>query len=455
MTNIDFNNIKKAYFIGVGGIGMSAIARYFNSRGIEVFGYDKTLTKLTETLENEGIKIHYKDDVSLIPKGIDLVVYTPAVPRSHKELSYFFDNDFPVLKRAAVLGVISKAKRVIGIAGTHGKTTTSTITTHLLKEGNVDISAFLGGIALNFESNFVEGDSDYVVAEADEFDRSFLHLYPNIAAIMSMDADHLDIYGNIEEMHKTFHQYVNQVQAGGFVFYKADLPLKAVVQKDVTVQTFGVEQGDFQAKNIRVEDGFFVFDLQSPIENIENLKFTLPGKHNIENATVAIAIAQSLDVSADNIRKGLMSFKGIKRRFEFIIRENDKVLIDDYAHHPTELNAAIDATRTLYPNKKITGLFQPHLFSRTKDFVDGFAEALDKLDEIVLLDIYPARELPIEGVTSQIILDKINNSNKKIISKQNLLKLLPHKDSEIILVLGAGDIDKLVEQLRRSWLKMK
>lgn len=451
---IDFNNIKKAYFIGVGGIGMSAIARYFNSRGIEVFGYDRTLTQLTQQLENEGIKIHYEDDVSQIPDGIDLVVYTPAVPRSHSELSYFFDNDFPVLKRAAVLGIISKAKKVIGIAGTHGKTTTSTITTHLLNEGNVAISAFLGGIALNFESNFVEGDSDYVVAEADEFDRSFLHLYPNIAAIMSMDADHLDIYGNIEAMHETFRQYVTQVQSGGFVFYKYDLPLRPKVNDGVKVQTFGVENGDFQSKNLRVEDGFFVFDLQSPIENIDNLKFTLPGKHNIENATVAVAIAQSLGVSSTDIRKGLLNFKGIKRRFEFVIRENDKVLIDDYAHHPTELNAAIDAARTLYPNKKITGVFQPHLFSRTKDFVDGFAEALSALDEIVLLDIYPARELPIKNVTSQIILDKITNSNKKIVSKQDLLRIYPNKESEIILVLGAGDVDKLVELLRDKWLKI-
>ncbi|MFT6937625.1 MAG: UDP-N-acetylmuramate--alanine ligase, partial [Saprospiraceae bacterium] len=326
--NVDFNNIKKAYFVGVGGIGMSAIARYFNSLGIEVFGYDKTLTELTEKLESEGIKIHYEDDVSQIPKGIDLVIYTPAISKSHQELMYFFENGFPVLKRAAVLGIISKAKKVIGIAGTHGKTTTSTITTHLLKEGNVDISAFLGGIALNFESNFVEGESDYVVAEADEFDRSFLYLYPNIAVIMSMDADHLDIYGNIEAMHESFYQYVNQVQEGGFVFYKAGLPLSPIVQKDVKVQTFGVEAGDFRAENLRVEDGSFVFDLKSPIENIDNLKVMLPGNHNIENATAAIAIAQSLDVSAEAIRKSLLSFKGIKRRFEFIIRENDKVLIN-------------------------------------------------------------------------------------------------------------------------------
>lgn len=451
---INFENIRRVYFIGIGGIGMSAIARYFNSRGIEVFGYDKTLTELTKKLENEGINIHYEDDVLQIPEGIDLVIYTPAIPSSHSELNYFFENDFPVFKRAAVLGIISRAKKVIGIAGTHGKTTTSTITTHLLKEGNVDISAFLGGIALNFESNFVGGDSDYVVVEADEFDRSFLHLHPGVAAIMSMDADHLDIYGNVEEMHKAFNQYVSQVQEGGLVLYKHCLPLNPQVKSGVKVHTFGIEEGDFQANNLRVENGFFEFDLESPIENITNLKFTLPGKHNIENAIVAIATAQFLEVSANDIRKGLSNFKGIKRRFEFIIRERNKVLIDDYAHHPTELTAAINATRTLYPNKKITGVFQPHLYSRTKDFADDFAKALSELDEIVLLDIYPARELPIKNVTSQIILDKIDNSNKKIISKQELLKYYPDKDSEVILILGAGDIDKVVEVLRDKWLKI-
>ena len=451
---INFENIRKAYFIGIGGIGMSAIARYFNSRGIEVFGYDKTSTQLTEKLENEGIKIHYEDDVLQIPEGIDLVIYTPAVPRSHKELNYFIENDFPVLKRAAVLGIISQAKKVIGIAGTHGKTTTSTVTTHLLKVGNVDVSAFLGGIALNFESNFVSGDSDYVVAEADEFDRSFLQLHPSVAAIMSMDADHLDIYGNVEEMHKAFHQYVSQVQENGLVLYRKGLPLNPQVKSGVQVQTFGIEEGDYQAKNLRVEDGFFEFDLKSPIENIGNLKFTLPGNHNIENAIVAIATAQFLGVSADDIRKGLSNFKGIKRRFEFIIREKDKVLIDDYAHHPTELNAAINAARALYPNKKITGVFQPHLFSRTKDFAEDFAKSLNTLDEVVLLDIYPARELPIKNVTSQIILDKIENSNNKIVSKQELLKFYPNESSEVILILGAGDIDKLVELLRDKWLKI-
>jgi UDP-N-acetylmuramate--alanine ligase len=452
--NIDFNNIKKAYFVGIGGIGMSAIARFFNSRGIEVLGYDKTLTELTQNLENEGIVIHYEDDVNQIPKGIDIVIYTPAIPKTHKELTYFMENDFVVMKRAAVLGMISRSKSVIGIAGTHGKTTTSTIVTHLLKVGKVDCSGFLGGIAHNFQSNYVHGTTDYVVVEADEFDRSFLHLQPTMSAVMSMDADHLDIYGDESVMHDSFREYVGQTQDDGFVFYKADLPLNPKVKNGVTVQTFGVEQGDFQAYNLRVEDGFFVFDLKSPIENIENLKVTLPGKHNIENATVAIAIAQTLGVSSELLREGLLTFKGIKRRFEFIIREADKVLIDDYAHHPTELKAAISAAKTLYPNEKIVGVFQPHLFSRTKDFADGFAAALDMLDETVLLDIYPARELPIENVTSQMILDKMMNSNKKILSKNDLLELYPKSDTKVILMLGAGDIDKLVEPMKRIWLKM-
>ena len=451
---IDFNKIKKAYFVGIGGIGMSAIARFFNSRGIEVFGYDKTLTELTQKIENEGIIVSYKDEINQIPKGIDIVIYTPAIPKNNQILDYFSNNDFLVMKRAAVLGLISQTQKVVGIAGTHGKTTTSTIVTHLLKVGKVDCSAFLGGIAHNFQSNYVHGETDYVVVEADEFDRSFLHLQPTISTVMSMDADHLDIYGDESVMHDSFREYVGKTQAGGFVFYKADLPLNLKGKNGITIQTFGVEQGDFQAYNLRVEDGFFVFDLKSPIENIENLKVMLPGKHNIENATVAIAIAQTLGVSAEDLRTGLLTFKGIKRRFEFIIRESNKVLIDDYAHHPTELKAAISAAKALYPNEKIVGVFQPHLFSRTKDFVDGFAEALDMLDETVLLDIYPARELPIKNVTSQIILDKMINSNKTILSKKELLENYPKSDTKVILMLGAGDIDKLVEPMKRIWLKM-
>lgn len=448
------NSIKTIYFIGIGGIGMSALARYFKGRGVAVHGYDRTETALTKTLATEGMIIHYEDDVTYIPEGVDLVVYTPAVPRSHGELSYFFDNDFPVKKRAEVLGIISRSMKAIGIAGTHGKTTTSSITTHILTEGGIDCSAFLGGIAQNFESNFVEGQSDWVVVEADEFDRSFLQLNPTIAAVMSMDADHLDIYGDHATMHDGFHQYVERTQAGGTIFKKADLPLSPKVADNVNIQTFGIEQGDFQSKNIRVEDGYFVFDYQSPIENMEGLQFTLPGHHNVENATVAIAIAQTLGVTADNIRKALLNFKGIQRRFEFRVRTNERVFIDDYAHHPSELKAAIHAARTLYPNKKITGIFQPHLYSRTKDFVDGFAEAIDKLDEIILLDIYPARELPMKGVTSTIIFNKMVNPNKKMILKQDLLEKLKLNDTEVLLTLGAGDIDKLVEPIEDMLLKL-
>lgn len=433
---------------------MSALARYFNGRGVAVHGYDRTSTTLTEKLEAEGMTIHYEDDVKYIPEGVDMVVYTPAVPRSHRELSYFFDNGFPVKKRAEVLGIISRSMKAIGIAGTHGKTTTSSITTHILTEGKVDCSAFLGGIAENFESNFVEGKSDWVVVEADEFDRSFLQLSPTIAAVMSMDADHLDIYGDENTMHRGFHDYVERVQSNGFIFKQASLPLSPKVDDSITVQTFGVETGDFQSKNLRVEDGFFVFDYQSPIENMKALRFTLPGRHNVENATVAIAIAQTLGLKAADIRRSLLTFKGIKRRFEFMMRSEKRVFIDDYAHHPSELNAAIHAARALYPTRKITGIFQPHLYSRTKDFVDGFAKALDKLDEIILLDIYPARELPMKGVTSRIVFDKMMNPNKKLVLKKNLLEKLKLHDTEVLLTLGAGDIDKLVKPIRDRMLKL-
>ena len=418
--------IKKIYFVGIGGIGMSALARYFNSRKVEVYGYDKTTSSLTEQLEAEGMSIHYEDDVSQIPKGIDLVVYTPAVPNSHTELQYFWNNDYEVLKRAAVLGIISRGMKAIAIGGTHGKTTTTSITTHILKTCGIDCTSFLGGIAENFKSNFVEGTSEWFVVEADEFDRSFLHLNPEISAVLSMDADHLDIYGDVDTMHETFSEFVHKTNDNGFILYKNDLPLRIekTSQKRLITNTFGHESGEYQIKNVRVEHGYFVFDVISPIENIENLAFTLPGKHNALNALVGIAVAQRLGANSEDIKTALKTFKGIKRRFEFIVRgdlnANEKVFIDDYAHHPSELNAAIDAARQMYPNNKLTGIFQPHLYSRTNDFQDGFAAALDELDEIYLLDIYPARELPMKGVPSEIIFNKMKNPNKKLVQKSDL-----------------------------------
>ncbi|MEM6965455.1 MAG: UDP-N-acetylmuramate--L-alanine ligase [Bacteroidota bacterium] len=439
--------IKKIYFIGIGGIGMSALARYFNSRSIEVFGYDKTETTLTKKLVSEGMKIHYDDDIAQIPEGVDLVVYTPAIPKSHSELNFFWDHNFPVKKRSEVLGMISRSRKAIGVAGTHGKTSTSSILTWLLKVGGVDCTAFLGGIAQNFGSNYIHGKSEWVVIEADEYDRSFWQLNPDISIILSMDEDHLDIYGDKATMHQGFYEYANKTKDGGFVFVKDGLrmPFSKV---GITYGQFGIESGSYRAEKVRVENGHFVFDFKSSIENVDNIVFTLPGKHNVENATAAIAVAQQLGVKGAAIKKALASFKGIKRRFERIFSNEKVVYIDDYAHHPSELKVAIEAAKMLFPNKTITGIFQPHLFSRTRDFVDGFAEELDKLDEVILMDIYPARELPIPGVTSEIIFEKMNIPNKVLVTKATLMDELKSRNVEVLLTLGAGDIDTFVKPIK-------
>ncbi len=446
------NDIQKVYFIGIGGIGMSALARYFNGRNVAVFGYDKTATTLTKKLEAEGMMIHFEDDTSQIPEGIDLVVYTPAIPDDHRELNYFRKHNFPLKKRAEVLGMISRTQRTIAIAGTHGKTTTTSILTHILHEGGVDCTAFLGGIANNFSSNYVEGKSDWVVVEADEYDRSFLHLTPEVAVILSMDADHLDIYGADEEVKTGFRIFGSQVKDHGKLLVNqkwiTEYLKKNVVQDKV--KTYGLELGDFYATNIKVVDGYFVFDFKSKMSDIANLQFNLPGHHNIENATAAIAVALGLGVSVDAIRRSLVSFKGIRRRFEIIYRDEKVVYIDDYAHHPSELRAAIHAARVLFPTRKITGIFQPHLFSRTRDFLTEFAEVLSTLDEVILLDIYPARELPIAGVTSEAIYKLITNDAKVLTTKQELLKLLTTRNLEVLMTLGAGDIDTLVLPIKEQ-----
>jgi len=429
--------LKEIYFIGIGGIGMSAIARYYNSRGVNVSGYDKTETALTRALMKEGMSIHFDENIEAIPKDVDLVIYTPAIPQTHTELSYVKAHNIPLKKRAEVLGLISQEMKCLAIAGTHGKTTTTTILTHLLKVGGVDCSAFLGGISEDFQSNYVHGESEYVVVEADEYDRSFLHLYPHMAAILSMDADHLDIYGDHETMLETgFLKFAQQVDSQLFVRNELNIHFSE------SIGTFGINNGLYRAEQIRVEDGFFTFDLKSPVEDIDGLQLALPGRHNIENSTAAIAIAQSLGVRSEAIRKALLTFKGIKRRFDVLYRSETQAYIDDYAHHPTELNAAIGAAKELFPNKKITGVFQPHLYSRTQDFQAGFASALSQLDEVILLDIYPAREAPIPGVTSQIVFDEINHSNKILIKKEQLMEELTSRvDMEIVMTLGAGDID--------------
>jgi len=446
-------DIKKIYFIGIGGIGMSALARYFNSRQVEVFGYDKTETKLTKKLVGEGMEIHFEDDVSQIPEEVDLVVFTPAIPNSHDELNYFLENNFLVKKRSEVLGIISRSKKTIGVAGTHGKTSTSSVLTWMLKVGGIDCTAFLGGIAQNFESNFIEGKSDWVVIEADEYDRSFLHLNPDISIILSTDADHLDIYGDVATMQKTFFDYADKTKSNGFVFIKDGLRIP-FTKNGITYGQFGINTGSYRSENVRVENGFFVFDFKSCIENIDNIEITLAGKHNVENATAAIAVAQQLGIKGDDIKKSLATFKGIKRRFERVFEEGNVVYIDDYAHHPSELKVAIEAAKMLFPNSRIAGIFQPHLFSRTNDFVDGFATELDELDEVILMDIYPARELPMKGVTSEIIFDKMKNSEKVMVTKSTLMEELKGRDIEVLLTLGAGDIDTFVLKIK-NWLSEK
>jgi UDP-N-acetylmuramate--alanine ligase len=460
---MNLKDIKKVYFIGIGGIGMSAIARYFHERAVEVYGYDKTSTVLTRNLEAEGMKIHYEDKVSLIPENIDLVVWTPAI-KDLKELEFFKKSSIPMKKRAEVLGIISQGMKCVAIGGTHGKTTTSALTAHLLKVGELDNVALLGGIAENYQSNYISGKGEWVVVEADEFDRSFLWLHPDIAVVTSMDADHLDIYGTDEEIKKSFHQFANQTKEGGVVFTKPELPLN-IDSRDVRKITYEVslevknkskstsekatttQKAMFFSKNLRSKNGFFAFDFYSPTHKILNLEYTQPGIHNVENATVAVAIALELGVTEEKIREGLQTFKGIKRRFDFVVKNENIVYIDDYAHHPTELNAAIASARMLYPKKKILGIFQPHLYSRTNDFQDGFAASLDKLDEILLMDIYPARELPMEGVTSKIIFDKMQNANKQQVTKENLLEILKLCKYDVILTLGAGDIDLFVKPI--------
>ena len=442
---MNLENLHRVYFIGIGGIGMSALARYFNGRGAEVFGYDKTETRLTKTLVSEGMKIHYEDDLKNIPDQVDLVVYTPAIPDSHRELQYFLTEGYPVKKRAEVLGIISRNLRTIAVAGTHGKTTTSSIVAHVLRTGGIDCTAFLGGIAQNFNSNFVWGEDDWAVIEADEYDLSFLHLTPDIAIVLSMDADHLDIYGEHDALKATFTEFVSQTKEGGKVLVKSGLPLQNGSKEIVT---FGIESGDYSATNWKVKNGLSTFDVKSPNNNISDVQFTMAGKHNSENAMAAIAVAQLLGIEQNTIKKALASFKGIKRRFEKIYENEQVVYIDDYAHHPTELNAAINAARTLFPDRKITGIFQPHLYSRTQDFVDEFAAALDSLDQILLMDIYPARELPIEGVSSKIIFEKMKNTNCTLVTKATLMQELKNKELDVLLTLGAGDIDTFVQPIK-------
>ena len=440
-------NLKNIYFIGIGGIGMSAIARYFNERGFKIFGYDKTQTILTDQLSSEGMDICYENNYTEpFPTLIDLVIYTPAVPLTHPICQHFQHSALPFMKRAEILGLISKNMRTIAIGGTHGKTTTSSITTHLLKEGGISCTAFLGGIVENFGGNYVSGQSDWVVIEADEFDRSFLQLYPKISAILSTDADHLDIYGSLDSLLETgFKPFAAQTAEDGLLLIQH--ASANLFPSTGNKRSFGIEEGDFKAVNIRLEANRLIFDYQNSDVLIKDLKFSLPGRHNVLNAVVAITIALRLGVNEESIRKNLLTFKGIQRRFDIKLVNEKMVIISDYAHHPTELNAVISAARELYPGKKITAVFQPHLFSRTKDFLDGFAEALSALDSVLLLPIYPAREQPIPGIDSALLLQKISIPDKNLVDSDGLISALNQVQPEILLMLGAGDFDRMLPQI--------
>lgn len=443
---MDLNQIHNVYFVGIGGIGMSALARYFKFIGKNVAGYDKTPTHLTDELKAEGIAIHFDDKVELIGlpflnKENTLVVVTPAVPKEHMQWNYFLNNGFVVKKRAEVLGIITKDTYCFAVAGTHGKTTTSSILGHVLYESGLDVTAFLGGIVENYNSNLIGSGKTITVVEADEFDRSFLHLHPNIACITSMDADHLDIYGDTAAIEATFREFADKVEDKNHMFITNGLPLEGV--------TVGVNEGEFSATNIRIDNGWYVFDVVTPYETITDLRFALPGHHNLTNALLALAMARTYGVASEDIRKALESFKGVKRRFSYQIKKQDLVYIDDYAHHPTEINAVYQAVSELYPDKKVLAVFQPHLFSRTRDFADGFAKSLSAFENIVLLDIYPARELPMEGITSKWLLDKIKNPNKKLVSKADLIPLLKMSDADVIVTIGAGDIGEMVPEIKK------
>lgn len=448
------NNIKAVYFIGIGGIGMSNLARYFMSKGKKVAGYDRTETPLTKELVKEGAEIHYSDSVSLIPeyckdKDTTLVVYTPAVPSENEEVIYFHQQNFTIQKRAQVLGTITKSSKALCCAGTHGKTTTSSMLAHILKQSHLDCNAFLGGILKNYSSNLMLSDkSEFTVIEADEYDRSFHWLHPYMALITSVDPDHLDIYGTEEEYLKSFEKFTTLIQQGGALVMKHNIKLSPKVGEGVKVYTYSEDKGDFHAKNIKIGNGEICFDFVTPKEVIDNIQLGVPVRINIENSIGAMALAWLNGATPDELRHAMLTFQGAKRRFDFILKTDKIVMIDDYAHHPQELAASITSVKELYPDRKVTGVFQPHLYSRTKDFADEFAKSLSLLDELILLDIYPAREKPIEGVTSKIIFDKVT-CPKTLCNKQELLPLLENKnDIEVLLTVGAGDIDQLLEAIK-------
>ena len=444
---MNLNQIHNVYFIGIGGIGMSALARYFQNIGKSVSGYDKTPTMLTDELISGGMDIHFDDNISAIPTNFHtentLVIVTPAVPFSHSEWNYFVERDYVIKKRAEVLGLITKDTFCFAVAGTHGKTTTSSILGHILYESGADVTAFLGGIVENYHSNLIGSGKTITVVEADEFDRSFLHLHPNIACVTSMDADHLDIYGDSAAIEDSFREFADKVEDKTKLFVPKGLDLEGLT---IAID----EDATFKAFNIRIENSSYVFDVQTPSEIIKNIAFALPGRHNLMNALMALAMAKTYGTSSQDISNALATFKGVQRRFSYQIKSENLVYIDDYAHHPTEINAVYQAVRELYPNQKVLAIFQPHLFSRTKDFADDFASSLSQFDEVLLLDIYPARELPMEGITSSWLLSKMSNNHKKLVSKTDLIKTVLQSNATVFVTIGAGDIGEIVPTIKKA-----
>ncbi len=460
LMNTPFRGIEKmneVYFIGIGGIGMSAIARFFHAGGVKVSGYDKTPTVLTKELEASGIKVHYEENVELVPKKVDLVVYTPAIPAEHKELVYYQTNGYKVVKRSDVLQIISESSFNICIAGTHGKTTITTMVAHLLRDSGFGSNAFLGGIAVNYGTNFWSSERNVCVIEADEYDRSFLKLSPDVAIITAMDADHLDIYGTAEAMEEAFIDFSKRVKPEGLLVRQFGLKrgkeLKADRHLTYSLQN---ESADVYAANIRMMNGSYEFDVMMKDNILENVRLNMGGMHNVENAVAAITVASSLGIENDKIKAAIENFRGVKRRFEYVIRNERLVFIDDYAHHPEELRALINGAKTLFKQKKCTVIFQPHLYSRTRDLAEGFAQVLDLADEVILLPVYPARELPIEGVSSEMVLDKMMNEHKRVLKKEELIswiqqdyaRTLNKEFGEVLITAGAGDIDMLVEPMK-------
>lgn len=446
---MDITQLKRIYFVGIGGIGMSALARFFNERGVAVFGYDLTATELTRTLQEEGISITFEDDISFAESDVQLVVYTPAIPATNKILSYYREQGYPVFKRSDVLQWITESLYSVTVAGTHGKTTISTLTAYLLRECGVGCNAFLGGIAVNYNKNYWSSENNVAVIEADEYDRSFLKLFPDVAILTAMDADHLDIYGTKDEVEKAFIQYTHNIKPGGTLIVKHGLHRFSELKAD-NILTYSLQNNaaDVYAENIVQQKGTYHFDIVAKDWRIDNVFLPIGGMHNIENTVAAITVAMRLNADPERIKSALAGFLGIRRRFEYLVRNEQHVYIDDYAHHPEELASLLKSAKTLFPGKRCVIAFQPHLFTRTRDFAEGFAESLSMADEVILLDIYPARELPIAGVDSRMIAEKIQNCPVTILSKEGLIEYVRVAPIELFLTAGAGDIDKLVPKIK-------